>query len=351
MSAPPLVMRCGALGDMVLLTVLLAQLRARFGTPSDLICAGRWVVSLLEEGSVGRVFVLGSRRTPFWLSSSQQRLVAWLRQRGRGPVWYCDLGAGRSLLDRAGIGADEVCDSRLFPWLPGESFTDRYLRLGGWTPPAFAGQVPAAVPGIERAAHLPVSPAARRTVDSWLEQQGLGGRPFMIVHPGCRHATRRHLRSRAGTSKHWPEERWAQVLRAVRERAPDEAILLTGTRPEAALNADVIRHAGLPDVHNVAGQLALPELIALLARARSFIGVDTGPTHAAASLGCPTVALFGTADADLYRPGGATTPAVALTGQIDGSRSILGISPESVIAAWSRLGAGDGRALERGVGP
>ncbi len=39
---PPLVMRCGAFGDMVLLTVLLEQLHARLRRPVDVIASGPW---------------------------------------------------------------------------------------------------------------------------------------------------------------------------------------------------------------------------------------------------------------------------------------------------------------------
>lgn len=96
---PPLVMRCGAFGDIVLLTVLLRQLHLRFGKPVDVISSGPWTQPLLEaESAVGRLFIIRSRRTPYWLSVQQKRLVAWLRERGAGPTWFCDRGEGRGLL-------------------------------------------------------------------------------------------------------------------------------------------------------------------------------------------------------------------------------------------------------------
>ena len=70
----PLVMRCGAFGDMVLLTVLLQQLSLRFGKPVDVISSGPWTQPLLEsESTVGRLYVIRSRRTPYWLSLQQRR--------------------------------------------------------------------------------------------------------------------------------------------------------------------------------------------------------------------------------------------------------------------------------------
>ncbi|MDE2138594.1 MAG: glycosyltransferase family 9 protein [Gammaproteobacteria bacterium] len=336
----PLVMRCGAFGDMVLLTVLLEQLYARFGRPADVIASGPWSQPLLAgHRAVGRMFILRSRRTPYWLSRTQQQLVAWLRARGPGPTWFCDRGEGRELLARGGIPADYVCDSTTYPFVDGENFADRYLRLGALTPPAFAGLLPVAVPGVPRAARLEVAEAARRELGEWLAGRGLGGRSYMVIHPGSRHVARRRFRARSGASKYWPEERWAAVVRGVRAHRPDLAIVFSGTGAEGAFIADVLRLAPVADTLNAADDLPATRLLPLLERAHSLIAVDTGPAHAAAALGCPTVALFGHIDPWLYRPGGATTPAATLTGTIDGKPNILGIEPAEVIEAWRRLTA------------
>jgi heptosyltransferase-2/heptosyltransferase-3 len=334
----PLVMRCGAFGDMVLLTVLLEQLLARFSRRADVIASGPWSQPLLGgHRAVGRLFIVRSRRTPYWMSRSQRELVAWLRARGAGPTWFCDRGEGRGLLTRAGIPDDYVCDSTQYPFLEGENFADRYLRLGGLSPAAFTGLLPPPVSGVPRAARLEVAEDARRELDGWLERRALAARPFMVFHPGSRHVARRRLRSRSGARKYWPEERWAEVLRAVRDQRPDQAIVFSGTRAESSLIEEVLRLAGVSGALNASGDLPVPRLLALLERAQSLIAVDTGPAHAAAALGCPTVALFGHIDPWLYRPGGATTPAVTLTGTVDGTPDILGIAPERVIAAWQAL--------------
>jgi heptosyltransferase-2/heptosyltransferase-3 len=335
---PPLVMRCGAFGDMVLLTVLLEQLRARFNGRVDVIASGPWSEPLLAgHRAVGRMFILRSRRTPYWLSPGQQQLVAWLRARGAGPTWFCDRGEGRELLRRGGIPADYICDSTEYPFLDGENFADRYLRLGALSPAAFTGLLPSPVAGTPRAARLDVADGARRELDGWLAGRGLGGRAYMVIHPGSRHVARRRLRARSGVAKYWPEERWAEVVRAVRSRAPGQAIVFSGTGAESSFIADVLRLARVSDALNAANDLPVPRLLALLERANSLIAVDTGPAHAAAALGCPTVALFGHIDPWLYRPGGATTPAATLTGTVDGEPNILGIDSGRVIEAWEEL--------------
>ena len=334
----PLVMRCGAFGDMVLLTVLIRQLHLRFGKPVDVISSGPWTPPLLEaERAIGRLYIIRSRRTPYWLSVQQQRLVAWLRERGSGPTWFCDRGEGRGLLTRAGIPDDYICDTNAYTWDPGETFTDRYIRLGSYTPKAFDGLLPEAKPGVPSAARLNIPTQSWTDLESWLAERRLTGRPFVMIHPGSRHIARRWLRPRSGTSKYWPEDAWAKVVRAVRDVCPSHAILFSGTRAERRFNAEIIRRAGIVDAHNVADELSVRTLLPLLQRAHSMISVDTGPAHAAAALGCPTVALFGTAPPDLYRPGGTQTPAVTLTGVVEGKPNILGIAPQTVIDSWQQL--------------
>lgn len=334
----PLVIRCGAFGDMVLLTALLQQLKARFGGPVDVIASGPWSVPLLASQScVGKVVVIHSRRTPYWLSSTKQALVKWLRARGAGPAWFCDSYPGVELLARGGIPADYICDSRDMTWVAGEHFVERWIRFAEQTPPALAGRLPEAPRPSRRAAVIEIDTAARTALEGWLARRNLAGRRLTLIQAGNKRTTRLGLRKRGSNKKYWPEARWAEVIRAVRAERPEHAILLLGQRTECSLNLDIARLAGAVDVHNVADDLPIGRLLPLLERAESLISVDTGPAHAAAALGCPTVALFGAADPALYRPGGVDTPAIVVTGDFDGKRSIIGISVQAVLDAWRSL--------------
>lgn len=339
----PLVLRCGGFGEIVLLTALLEQLHVRCGEPVDVISSGPWTLPLLRGlPAVGEVFVLRSRKVPYWMNLRKQRLVHWLRARGAGPTWFCDsTGTARDLLKRGGIPDDYVCDTRTMPSIEGEHFVERWIRFADLTPPAFAGRLPPSPCHVPSAARLQVSPQAQAALDRWLAQRDIGDQPLVAIQAGNKRSTRDWFRRRARSTntKYWPEGCWAQVIRAVHDMNPDHAILLLGVRNEHRLNADIARLAAVPGIYNVAGDMPVNRLLPLLQRAAGMISVDTGPAHAAAALGCPTVALFGKADPRLYRPGGVTTPATTLTGEVKGETTMLGITPESVIAAWTRLRA------------
>ena len=134
------------------------------------------------------------------------------------------------------------------------------------------------------------------------------------------------------------------MIRGVHAERPDHAIVLLGVPQEYRLNREIAARARVPFVINAADDLPVQVLLPLLERADGMIAIDTGPTHAAAALGCPTVALFGKSDPVLYRPGGTETRVAVVTGTVDGQPDILGITPEAVLHAWRNLATGPSRA-------
>ena len=339
---------------MVLLTALIRVLHARFDAPVDILTSGAWSEPLLlGQPGVGDIYTLRSRKTPYWLSTDQRRAVRWLRARGPGPAWFCDSSeAARPLLLRAGLTHDwlvDVADNRL---LPGEHATEQWRRIAQVAPPLLTGaaapsalaarwlrgshaaETAAAIPGCS----LEVSEAQRIDLQGWLGRRGLSGMPLILVQIGNKRTMRRGLRRLAVNHKYWPNDRWAEVIRNVRETQPGHAVLLLGTGPEYELNRLVQALAQVKNLHNVADDLPVPRLLALLQRAAALITVDSGPAHAAAAVGCPQVVLFGRALPSLYRPWGSSHPDVKLLrGEIAGVPDMLGVTTREVIEAWSHL--------------
>jgi ADP-heptose:LPS heptosyltransferase len=339
-SGRPLALRCGAFGDMVLLTALIRVLHAEFRLPVDIVTSGPWSLPLLEgQPGVGEIFSVRSRKSPYWMSLDQQKVVRQLRARGAGPAWYCDGdGAAMPILERAGFNPADIVNVKDHPLLPAEHATEQWRRIAQIMPAGIAAAPRADLDAIAEGCWLEVTAAQRTDLAAWLPRRRLDGRPLILIQIGNKRTMRRGPRRLAVNHKYWPNERWAEVLRFLRKRHPTHAIVLLGTGPEYALNEELRSLANIGDLHNAADDLPIPRLVALLALADGLVTVDSGPAHAAAAVGCPQVVLFGRASTSLYRPWGAAGADVeVLTGQVDGEADMLGINAASVTAAWQRL--------------
>jgi ADP-heptose:LPS heptosyltransferase len=339
-SERPLALRCGAFGDMVLLTALIRVLHAEFQLPVDIVTSGPWSEPLLrDQPGVGEIYSVRSRKTPYWLSLDQQRVVRQLRARGAGPTWYCDGDeAALPILQRAGFSPPDIVNVRDHALLPGEHATQQWRRLAQVMPRNAASVPRTDLGAIAEGCCLEVTEAQRSDLAEWLQGRELADQPLILMQIGNKRTMRRGPRSLAVNNKYWPNERWAEVLRFLRQRHPAHAIVLLGTGPEFELNQDLKSLANIASLHNAADALPIPRLVALLSRADGLVTVDSGPAHAAAAVGCPQVVLFGKALPSLYRPWGTAGADVQLlTGQLEGEASMLGIGAGEVIDAWNKL--------------
>jgi heptosyltransferase-3 len=121
--------------------------------------------------------------------------------------------------------------------------------------------------------------------DLWKRESG-----EIIIHPGS-----------GSVRKNWPYfgelvSRLGNRALALWERAPEGPVRVTDMRytcgPHPALSERVL--AGL----------TLSQVVQQLRRCRAYIGNDSGITHLAAYLGCPTIALFGPTDPRTWGPFG-----------------------------------------------
>lgn len=341
MSARPLVVRCGAFGDMVMVTTLIRLLAARYGDQIDVVSSGAWTPPLLEhEPALGHLQMLSSRKTPYLLCPSQWALVRWLRQRGRGPVYLCDTDPEiRALLDRAGVHPDDIVlrlpsddavdgATRLWP--------DRWVSMGQRNPAAAYPTRPLADPQAFRLPALVITEDSRRDLAQWRAAKGLQG-PLVLFQPGNK---RTHKRGDIATRQHpkfWPPEHWATLAHAVWQKMPDAQVVLCGSPMEQPVLEEIRTAAnGDPRLHNLATELPIPRLLAMIEQAHSLVSVDTGPAHAAAALGCPLVVLFGAASPQQWRPLGPGR-ILTLGGEKGEQSRVSDIPAAAVIAAWDSL--------------
>lgn len=338
-QARPLVIRFGAMGDIVLVTGLLHALHKRYGQACDVVGSGAWTPALLEaHPDVNSLFLVGSRRRPYPLCPDQWRLVDWLRQRPRGPVYVCDVLARdkvRWLLTRAGIPSGDC----LFydpAALPADT---HWFDAWRW----FAARAPANFNGPEGATDYPaapvlrVPPEAQRDLEGFLSDRRITG-PLILVQPGNKRSYKRGSAGLVGNDKAWPVERWASLCQRMLADLPEAHVLLCGVTAEQPLLQAIALAGGSTRIHPLGGKLPVDRLLALSSRAHSMVSVDTGPAHAAAAAGCPTVVLYGgTSPANWLPRGPQGTPVLALEPGEASPRRVDSIDVERVLEAWRAL--------------
>ncbi|MDX1582439.1 MAG: glycosyltransferase family 9 protein [Thermoanaerobaculia bacterium] len=355
-ETPPLVVRFGALGDMIMLTPALQAIFDRYKQPVDVVTSGGWSRNLYDGLEfVGRVRVLKSRKTPYIFDSTQRKIVRELRARGPGPCWVMEmLSKVYWLIERGGIPDSMIVKQTELAPKPDEHDVEQMLRLARIDPPD--ATPPAEDRGRAYMPRLHVSDAELEECAAWCRTVGVDPDRAVVVQPGNKRTMHGGWRRRPSNVKYWPEERWAEVIDRILDTDDRLRVIINTTPSERPLVEDIRRQLSRDSMkRTVAGESSLRRLIAMISLAHSCISVDTGPAHIAGAVGCPVVVLFGETSPRSYRPWAEPGRArivsrhpEAVEGSIDeaglswrqGSR-MDAIDPDLVIRAWKQLPEGD----------
>lgn len=336
MSAPVLI-RFGALGDTLMLTPVFRYLARHFDTAVDFAGRGPWSRALLQgQPAVGSISELHSKRLPYSLSQDKRVMARWLGDRRHGVFFDIEGDAtSAELLARAGIPLARVKRLRDF------SSDPRYHHQVHTT----LSRVRRSIEGrgdiddLDTALRLSVLPAWRADIDDWLGERGWGADDLIVIAPGNKRTMSLRPYGRESNRKHWEIAHWARLCRWLLQVYPRARVLVVGAPVEQRLAVDVARAAGSGRVCAVACDMTVPRLFALLERAIGAIVLDSGPSHAAAAVGCPVVTLFKATDPMRFAPLSASGHTRLVTpGDVAPEDWRPGkIEPGSVFRAWREL--------------
>jgi ADP-heptose:LPS heptosyltransferase len=275
-----LVIRTGHLGDTIGAIPALRMIRAwapqaRLEVLCDQPLGGQTAASTVLEptGVADRIHVYSAR--PWWRAFLQFRhIVMQVR-----PDLAIVLGQSRAsaaavtrlvtVLRMLGI-ADVRCSNPISPeggpWLGESERLCSGLRsagIEGPTPP-FA---------------IPLCQDARLSVQRRLAELGVGSADRYLVFCGG---------GKAPTQR-WPLERYAEVLDRI-VQASGWPVVAIGSAQEIQQYRAAFGNAR-PGIVCLRG-LDIPQLFELMRGATAYLGNDTGPTHVAAAVSCPVVAVM-----------------------------------------------------------
>lgn len=284
-----LVVRLRSIGDTVLATPSLFALKRFLPHASLDILLEDWVAPVLEGfPHVDNVLTLERKS-----HSARARVARQLRANRYDVVYNLHGGTTATLLARATgarhrVGYETYQYARLHHHLAPSSASlwgrakthsvEQQLALLGWT----------GVPVSDRpATQLAVTDAAAANVAARLKTLELESAQLAVIHPAAAFAT-----------KQWATDKFARVAEQL--AAQGLGVVVITAANEAHLVAELERNTAAPLAAFT--DLTLPEITALLARARLFVGNDSGIAHMAAAVQTPSVVIFGSSNTAHWQP-------------------------------------------------
>ncbi|CAG0993878.1 heptosyltransferase I [Myxococcaceae bacterium] len=182
-------------------------------------------------------------------------------------------------------------------------------------------------------------PAPLRVPESSLETMRRvladGPRPI-AVHPGTSPST---------PHKRWPAAHFATVIRALHRERGIPSVLTSGPDPRERALADEIVARADGAARHAPQTRSLGDLAALFAACRLYLGGDTGPLHVASLVGTPVVQILGPTDPVENAPWRGVPSRVVRAGLpcspcrrgCASAACMAAVSPEAVLAAMLDL--------------
>jgi heptosyltransferase I len=352
-----LIVRLGSMGDVIHTLPAVQALRAALPDSAiGWLIEERWAELLCAPGQPRRgtrspqrplvdwihtVDLRGWRKSLFTLSTTQEIARVWNDVRSAHYDVAIDLqGAIRSAILARWSGARTVWGTAQ-PWEAPASlwYTRRVIASGRHVVEQNLSVVKTIVqaPLNATAVQFPRDQEAENRVGQILRQASV--HEFAILNPGA-----------GWGAKRWPAERYGLVakslacegLRSIINYGPGEENL-AGQAEAASAGA------------GMAVKSSITDLIALMRRAKLFIGGDTGPLHLAAALHVPVVAIFGPTDPERNGPYGTRrevlrnpTSRTSHARLAHPEQGLLDITADSVISAARQMLHGEATETHHG---
>ncbi|MBI2374094.1 MAG: glycosyltransferase family 9 protein [Deltaproteobacteria bacterium] len=274
-----LVVRLTALGDVVLASVLPEALRRRFeGARVELVTEARFAPLMVEAAAFDRVIPYDRNGSHAGWAGVREVARAIGAERFDAVVDLQGKLRTRALLRHVKATTKLVLAKR--------SPLEGMLALFGHDPPL----VHAHTLDLYLSAVSTLGVAADETARARLRRAPRTHGMKLGLSVGATHAT-----------KLWPHERFLELARELRRRFPNaELVPIGGPKDKSivdVLAAEANGRADVPSLDVVALWRVVSDLDAL-------VGVDSGPTHLAAAVGVPVVALFGPTSPRRWGPRG-----------------------------------------------
>lgn len=291
-----LVVKIGAMGDVLMATPLLREVRRRHPAAQIHFLVGRWSASVLEKNPHIDKHIVVSDKTFYgmrpiglfllWLKlffTFYTRIYLFHRNLGYF-VYFNSLGSNLIGTRKAILRVLPLFGRDRFP--KGVHNTLAFWNILGGPSPRVQEQQPEFPFSQERIDFLKLN----GLTESWKKEK-----LRVMINPGGGTNPGEQV-----TVRQWGAKNYAAFIGLLADRRPDFHVLLSGGQDDEALCERILISPELGGLRNritsISGKTNLHELRMLLEEADLFITGDTGGMHVAASAGTPTLSIFGPTD-------------------------------------------------------
>jgi len=276
-----LILRCGALGDLVYATSAIDALRAQYGEDItiDLITTPGTAKLFEFDPRVNQTFHLKHKKLPIWLSPQKRAIIRASEQKPYDLFINFEMGKQFLSLSQAIVAKHKT--GWFFSNPDFSNVTHMVDICKSFYAPVIASEI--------------LQNASPRIIGkSFSEVQSKLNLPeqFLVLSPSNSHNKKSRLNHRA-----WPQTHWKNLIALL---PPELPVIMVGGKGEEAFFETIKPYP--PQVIDLVGKTSISEMIAIIDHAKALIVTDTGTAHIASALNTPIFCLIGPTPADTTGP-------------------------------------------------
>ena len=277
-----LIIRCGALGDLVYATSVIDAMKFQFGedTIIDFVSTPGTATLFKKDNRVNKVFPLKHKKIPIWLSSQKKEIIKASKENQYDFLINFEYGKQfRSLLNNINakkkIGA-LVENIDIPKELTHAVDTTKYLYKSIVSDDVYDKSFPKLIGS---------------DIKATKEKYNLPEQ-YLIISPSNSHQKRNLLNYRA-----WVNDSWKELISKLQK---DIQVVIVGNKGEEEFFDKLTPYSD--NVIDLVGKTSLVDLISVIDGANGLVATDTGTAHMASSVSTPVFALIGPTPANQTGP-------------------------------------------------
>lgn len=277
-----LIIRCGALGDLVYATSVIDALKFQFGddTVIDFVCTPGSGTLFNSDKRVNKVFPLKHKKVPLILSAAKRKIVNQSKKNQYDILINFEYGKQfKSLVEAV------VARKKVGPLVEKVDLPNDLRHMVDITKYIFKNLVSSEV-------YEKSFPKLVGTSKNIVKEKYKLPDEYIIISPSNSHQKRNILNYRA-----WENDSWKDLINRLNKTTN---VVIIGNKGEDEFFEKLLPYP--QGVIDLVGKTPLTDLIGVIDNAKALIATDTGTAHMASAVNTEVFALIGPTPADVTGP-------------------------------------------------